>query len=215
MPWHLASSALPLKTSPLVPASPSSSVRINSAQDSSVERVERVCVPMEKKLYEAAKEGKVTSLMSLLQEDELILDRCMITSSFRDTTPLHVAAMLGHAEFSFELLRRKPELAGELDSRRSSALHLASARGYTEIVKALANINPQMCFVCDTEGRNPLHIAAIRGNVDVLKELVEAQPDAARARADRGETILHLCVQYFQVEALKLLMTGWENNGIH
>ena len=159
---------------------------------------------MERKLYDAAVEGNVISLLNLLQEDALLLDR-FITSHYSET-PLHVASMLGHVEFVDQVLIRKPELAKELDSRNSSPLHLATAKEYLDIVKRLLQVNPDMCLVCDIDGRNPLHIAAIKGHLDVLRELVHARPWAARMLMDEGETILHACVRYNQLEAMKLLV---------
>ncbi|KAF8027118.1 hypothetical protein BT93_E0135 [Corymbia citriodora subsp. variegata] len=159
---------------------------------------------MERRLYDAAAKGDVTSLLDLLKEDPLILDRCMVWSC--DETPLHVAAMLGHEEFVEEILERKPELAGELDSRKLSPLHLVTAKGYLGVVKKLLNINANMCYTRDKYGRNPLHIAAVKGRIDVLEELVQESPNAARHKMEHGETILHLCVKHNNLEALKLLL---------
>ncbi|KAL3844495.1 hypothetical protein ACJIZ3_001898 [Penstemon smallii] len=162
---------------------------------------------MEKELHEATIKGNVNTLFNLIQEDPLILDRNNIITTFLET-PLHIAAMLGHQEFSVQLLRQKPQLAKELDYRRSSPLHLASTNGHVEIVKALLQVNPDMCFAIDRDGMNPLHLAAMRGRIEVLKELLGAKPDAARALLPNqgNKTILHLCVEYFQLEALKLLL---------
>ncbi|KAJ0030247.1 hypothetical protein Pint_14360 [Pistacia integerrima] len=114
--------------------------------------------------------------------------------------------MLGHAEFVQEILGRKPELAGKLDSRKSSPLHLAASKGYLDIVKKLVSVNPEMCLACDRDGKNPVHIAVIKGHVSVLKELVKLRPDAARTSMERGETTLHACVRFDQLEAMKFLM---------
>ncbi|KAI6704043.1 hypothetical protein NL676_013179 [Syzygium grande] len=138
---------------------------------------------MERKLHKAAAEGDATSLVDLLKDDPLILDRCMVWSY--NETPLHIAAMLGHEKFVDEILDRKPELAGELDSQKFSPPAPRGSQRY---------------------GRNPLHIAAVKGRVDVLKELVRESPDAARKKMGHGETILHLCVMYNNLEALKLLV---------
>ncbi|KAK2644962.1 hypothetical protein Ddye_020157 [Dipteronia dyeriana] len=159
---------------------------------------------MERRIYEAAIEGSVIYLFNLLQEDALILDRLMVGCYAE--TPLHIASMLGHLDFVQELLIRKPELAGELDYRKSSPLHLAAAKGHVDIVKSLITVNPETCFVRDRDGRSPLHIAAIKGNVCVLKELLRVRPDTARILTDRGGTVLHLCVRYNQLEALKFLV---------
>ncbi|KAI9191204.1 hypothetical protein LWI28_005070 [Acer negundo] len=92
-----------------------------------------------------AVEGSVTTLLNLLQQDALILDR--FTVGCYPETPLHIASLLGHAEFVQEMLSRKPELAGELDSRKSSPLHLATAKGYLDIVKMLVSVKPETYFV--------------------------------------------------------------------
>ncbi|KAK9946228.1 hypothetical protein M0R45_011703 [Rubus argutus] len=155
-------------------------------------------------LYEAALEGNLTTLQELLSQDRLALDR-FIVDGFSET-PLHVAAMLGHLDFAKEVLRRKPELAQELDSKRRSPLHLASAKGCVGIVKELLMANPDMCLARDRDGRNPLHLAAMKGRVQVLRELVKEVPSAARATVDEGGTVLHLCVKHNELEALKVLV---------
>ncbi|KDO39712.1 hypothetical protein CISIN_1g041009mg [Citrus sinensis] len=152
--------------------------------------------------------GSVNTLLELRQQDPLIVERP--TVNCLSETPLHVAALLGHEDFAKEILRQKPRIAEELDSRKSSALHIASQKGYVGIVKALLQVIPDKCSDTDVDGRNPLHLAAMRGHIDVLEELARAKPDAASARLIWGETILHLCVKHNQLEALKFLL---ENMG--
>lgn len=155
-------------------------------------------------LYEAAHNGNVTTLLELLQQDVLILDR-LIVDGFTET-PLHVAAILGHDDFVKEILSRKPQLAKELDSQRSSPLHLAAAKGHVETVKALLVVGSDMCFARDRQGRNPVYLAAVKGRLHVLAELVRVAPKAARVSSGRGETVLHACVRHDQLEALRLLV---------
>ncbi|KAA8534802.1 hypothetical protein F0562_029756 [Nyssa sinensis] len=159
---------------------------------------------MEKRLSEAALKGSVDSLLELLQEDPLILDRIIV--SCISETPLHIASVLGHVDFVREILSRKPELASELDSDGSSPLHLASAKGHLKIVKELLLVDSEMCMVLNTGGRSALHVAAIKGRVEVLTQLVWDVPESTRVLTDRGETVLHLCVKYNRLEALKLLI---------
>ncbi|KAK8602135.1 hypothetical protein V6N13_058211 [Hibiscus sabdariffa] len=159
---------------------------------------------MKRRVYDAAVQGNKILLLDLLGEDAVLLDR-FITGRYPET-PLHVASMLGHLEFVDEVIARKPELAKELDSHKSSPLHLASAKGYLQVAKKLLQVDPDMCLVWDIDGRNPLHIAAMKGHLDLLKELVQARPWAARVVMEQGETILHACVRCNQLEALKLLV---------
>ncbi|OWM86540.1 hypothetical protein CDL15_Pgr015575 [Punica granatum] len=158
---------------------------------------------MENMLYEAAAEGDVSALQMLLRDDKLILDR-VLSRCFTET-PLHIAAMLGHREFVKEILSRKPEMAKELDFRKSSPLHLATARGHVEVVKLLLSENPEVCLFQDADGRNPCHVAVIKGHTQVLKEFVQAKPEAARVEIGGGN-ILHLCVKHNQLEALEYLL---------
>ncbi|XP_048495742.2 ankyrin repeat-containing protein ITN1 [Beta vulgaris subsp. vulgaris] len=152
----------------------------------------------ETRLYDAALGGDVPSLLELLRDDPLILDRCIIEKSCRFVqSPLHVATNHGHLEFIKEILCHKAELAEELDqSKRWSPLHIASAKGHLEILKELLAVNSSMCFVRDQDGRNVIHVAAMNGQIQVLGVLLRAKPQAARERTTDGETVLHLCVKH-------------------
>ncbi|TXG61835.1 hypothetical protein EZV62_013198 [Acer yangbiense] len=124
---------------------------------------------MERRIYEAAIEGSVVYLFQLLQEDALLLDRLMVGCYAE--TPLHIASMLGHLDSVQEILTRKPEPAGVLDSRKSSPLHLAAAKGYIDIVKSLISVNPETCFVSDRDGRNPLDNLTSNKNKTIQQHL--------------------------------------------
>ncbi|XP_062091103.1 ankyrin repeat-containing protein BDA1-like isoform X2 [Humulus lupulus] len=161
---------------------------------------------METMLLNAVNNGEVSTLEDLLQEDPLLLDRVLV-SCFTES-PLHVALMLGHLDLAWELLRRKPEMASELDSTGSSPLHLAAAKGHVEIVKELLAVDPEAWSVRNQDGRTPLHVAAFKGRVKVLSELVRVMPESVRALTDRGETAMHLCVVKNRLEGLRVLVEG-------
>ncbi|KAL3326569.1 hypothetical protein AABB24_037308 [Solanum stoloniferum] len=164
----------------------------------------------EKRLYEASVKGDVRILQELLEQDSLILDRLTLTCL--NETPLHIAALCGHIEFVRLILARNPQLASELDSRKSSALHIASAKGHLHIVKMLLLVNAELCLARDCDGGNPLHLAAIKGRVEVIKELIHVRPRAALGTMINGENVLHLCVKHNQLEVLKVLMEiGWDH----
>ncbi|KAK3040407.1 hypothetical protein RJ639_026812 [Escallonia herrerae] len=156
-------------------------------------------------LYDASYTGSVESLKKLMEEDRLTLARISVTNF--NETPLHVAAMLGHAAFAKALVGYQPNLVRELDSQGCSPLHLASANGYVEIVKLLLVKDSSVCHVRDEDGRTPLHLAVMKGRVDVINELVSAHKEVMRYTRDgSSETILHLCVKHNQLEALKRLV---------
>ncbi|XP_021740848.1 ankyrin repeat-containing protein BDA1-like [Chenopodium quinoa] len=161
-------------------------------------------------MYDAALKGDVPSLLNLLDEDPLILDRCNIQNSGRFMqSPLHVAANLGHINFIIEILCRKPALVEDLDhySKGPSPLHLASVKGHLEVVRHLLAVKPNLCFSRDQDGRNPIHVAAMCGQVHVLDVLLQAYSQAAWERTNNGDSVLHLCIKHRQPEALKFLST--------
>ncbi|KAI3921449.1 hypothetical protein MKW98_013383 [Papaver atlanticum] len=160
---------------------------------------------MERKLYEASMSGDVTTLMELLEEDPVLLNR--VTTSFEFENPLGIAAMCGHVEFAVRILRRKPELATQADQKGLRPLHLA-AQGYNvSMVKVLIEENPDVCSLTDQNGRTPLHLAAMRDGTEIMKILIQKQPKAIQMLSEyRSETILHLCVKHNCLDALKLLV---------
>ncbi|GMP94882.1 hypothetical protein CsSME_00044154 [Camellia sinensis var. sinensis] len=170
---------------------------------------------MEQRLHEAAMKGNVTLLHQILKDDPLVLDR--VNFGGFGWSPLHVAALRGHAEFVREVLGRNPDLADILDSSQRSPLHLASVKGHVEVVKVLISVDPDMCLTRDKDGKNPLHLAVMKGKVDVLKLLVQANSQAAEvvmdrefvnAKDEKGNTILHLAVANAHIEALDYLLTN-------
>lgn len=162
-------------------------------------------------LHDAAIKGSVPSLFQILAQNPHILTSSPPSSAFGDT-PLHVAALLGHLEFTKALLNQNPNLAEKPNSNGSTPLHLASAKGYVEIVKELVLVNPGVGFALDHDGRSPLHLAAMKGRVGVLTELVRVDQEAARVLTGGGETCLHLCVKYSRLEALKVLVECFKND---
>ena len=83
--------------------------------------MERKDEEREKKVYEASVTGSVSLLKQLMAEDALLLARAAITCF--NETPLHVAAMLGHLDFTKYLLTQKPDMTMAVDSR---GVHLST-----------------------------------------------------------------------------------------
>ncbi|PKI39300.1 hypothetical protein CRG98_040356 [Punica granatum] len=125
-------------------------------------------------LYDAATVGSVAALDDLLKQyGKVILHRVSLTS-FAES-PLHLAALMGHLNFSKRLLELRSELATEQDSEKCTPLHLAAANGHDQIVKELLKANGKACLIQDQEGRVPLHLAAMRGQIPVVRELLKSK----------------------------------------
>ncbi|PHT60620.1 hypothetical protein CQW23_02983 [Capsicum baccatum] len=159
---------------------------------------------MEGRLREAAQKGDVHHLRSLIDEVPFLLRTVSLAGTIE--TPLHVACLSGHLEFSKEIIHLRPEFARELNQDGFSPLHIASANGDIEIVKELLNDDHNLYLLKGKERRTPLHYAVIKGREYVMKELLVASPDSAEEVTARGETILHLAVKNHQFEAFKVLL---------
>lgn len=161
---------------------------------------------MDKSLFDATLEGDVLSLKTLIQEDPLILERSISLTPYHES-PLHVAVLRGHIEFTRAVLSHNPKLAAESDSVGRLPLHVASGKGHVEIVRELLRVGPSdACLARDKDGRIPLHVAVAKGGrVEVVTELTRACPESTRLRVERGESVLHLCVEHNNLEALKVL----------
>ena len=91
------------------------------------------------RLEEASHAGDVNVLKELLNQDKLLRDKVIVRTSVIDN-PLHIASMLGHADFVREIIYHKPEIAKELNSQGLSPLHLAAGHGHVTVVKELLKV---------------------------------------------------------------------------
>ncbi|RXH82246.1 hypothetical protein DVH24_036587 [Malus domestica] len=169
---------------------------------------------VEDEVYEASRTGGVEYLNRLIKKDPDILRRISLQTG-KTGTPLHVSALLGHAEFTKALCTNNPKLAEREDANGRTPLHLASAEGHKETVEALLSVYADACLRCDENGRIPLHYAAMRGEVEVLQKLIDKNPESIYVKvANRlKETVLHLCIKHNQLECLKLLVGRDNSNG--
>ncbi|KAJ6384541.1 hypothetical protein OIU78_027779 [Salix suchowensis] len=156
---------------------------------------------MDPRLFNAAFTGDVNVLLGLIQEDPLILHTVTVTTS---NTPLHVAALLGHAEFAMVAMQNHPGLADELDQQGFSPIHLASAKGHWEIVRGMLVRRPDLAFIKDEDGKNPLHTAATKGRSQVLREVFSIE--SAQELTPKGENVFHVAVKHNQFKALETLI---------
>jgi hypothetical protein len=100
-------------------------------------------------LYEASRNGCLSTWKTLIPKDARIFNRVSFTS-FSETL-LHLSALHGHFEFSRVLISKKPTLANEVNLLGRTPLPLASAEGHTEIVKALLQANKNICTAVDQD----------------------------------------------------------------
>ncbi|KAJ4820803.1 Ankyrin repeat-containing protein [Rhynchospora pubera] len=152
-----------------------------------------------KRLGKASRDGNINELKQLMNEDPTLLDSFdhdVLVREARDN-PLHIAASYGHVDFTIEVLRLKPQLAGMPNKEGRLPLHFAAARGHVEVVKLFVNQQDAQKFSHYSEskyGYMPVHIAAINGKHTIVKMLVERCRDLSDKTTYRKETLIHLAV---------------------
>ncbi|KAJ3682361.1 hypothetical protein LUZ60_014934 [Juncus effusus] len=159
------------------------------------------------RLDKAGRDGDVKSLRRLLEEDECLLEKMSATTSITDN-PLHIAALMGHAAFTAEIISMKPELTKQTNGQGLTALHLAAARGHLLVVKELLKVGSELCLMREEKrGLVPLHLAVINGRTLVVKELLETCRASLIEVTHGGETVLHLAVKSDSLEVLGFLIS--------
>ncbi|TXG47327.1 hypothetical protein EZV62_026621 [Acer yangbiense] len=155
------------------------------------------------RLYDAVANENGNSLVDLLREDFLVLERVL---SGCVETPLHVSAIFWHIGFVREIVKRKSKLAELVDSRGSLPLHLAATRGHIQVAKFLIFAYVEGCVHKDIDGRNLIHIVAMNGYTNVIQEILQIRLVSAKILTGSEGTILHLYTKFNQYESFKLLV---------
>ncbi len=157
-------------------------------------------------IHDAAREGDLATVQSLLTKNRhLALDRDKSGKS-----PLHYAALYGHANIAELLLSKGAKIDG-MDHQGMTPLHLAAMAGQTLMAQFLiahsADVNAKA-----RSDWTPLHIAALWGKRDVAELLIAGKADIA-ARDSDGRTPLHLAAWKGRTGMLDLLIKSQADIG--
>jgi ankyrin repeat protein len=129
---------------------------------------------MDESLKDAAQQGNIDALYSLIRRDAYVLDT--IDKIPFVETPLHIAASAGHTQFAMEIMRLKPTFARKLNQDGFSPMHLALQNNQTQVVLLLLDVDEDLVRVQGREGVTPLHYVAEIGNIHLLAEFLKACP---------------------------------------
>ncbi|KAH7576186.1 hypothetical protein JRO89_XS01G0008900 [Xanthoceras sorbifolium] len=154
-------------------------------------------------LEAAARNGDVTLLLTLLQQNPDLLQDCTVLSR---ENPIHIASKYGHQAFVMELLSKKPSFARELNKYGYSPMHLAAASGHEQVVLELLKADHDSCLMKDRNGWTPLHWATYRARKVIVNLLLSASQESASVLTYRGESFLHLAVKYNQCQHFDVLV---------
>ncbi|XP_059444292.1 uncharacterized protein LOC132176176 [Corylus avellana] len=159
---------------------------------------------MDRSLRDAAQEGSIDALHSLVRGDPYILDT--IDKIPFVETPLHIAASAGHTQFAMEIVRLKPSLAWKLNQDSFSPMHLALQNNQTHVVCRLLDADKDLVRVQGKEGATPLHHVAQTGNLYLLAEFRKVCPMSIKDVTIRGETALHFALNNTKLDAFEFLI---------
>lgn len=151
--------------------------------------------------------GDIDAFYTLIREDLKLLDHIDELPFF--DTPLHIAASVGHIQFSLEIMGLKPSFARKPNRDGFSPIELALQNGHSEMVHQLLHVDQDLVRVRGKGNMTPLHHVA-KGNdqLDLLNEFISICPDSITDLTAQNETALHIALKNDKIESFKALV-GW------
>jgi len=160
--------------------------------------------PMDRRLREAILKGEVPAFLTLIQEDEHIIDQTIPGSS---SNILHIVSRFGHVELAKEIVRLRPELMFEENEKMETPLHEACREGKMEMVRLLVETDPWLVYKVNQDNGSALTVACERGKLDVVDYLLSF-PGLLMLELDGFTTSLHAAAsgghtgKYYTLQAL-------------
>ncbi|HEY4029413.1 MAG TPA: ankyrin repeat domain-containing protein [Caulobacteraceae bacterium] len=150
-------------------------------------------------LHKAAEDGDLAMALSLLKDDPYLVGS---REDYR-LTPLHRAAMAGHADVAEALLARSAAVDAR-DYGGGTALHGAAAHGRSEAAAVLLARGADPNLV-NEEGHSPLHLAARGGHEAAAAVLLDKGADP-NLRGEFIGTPLHEAAERGHLGMVRLLL---------
>lgn len=145
---------------------------------------------MDRRLRESVTRGDVQALRELIRLDENLMKQSSLGS--QSNTILHLAAMLGHVDYTAEVVAAWPEMAAAENAELETPLHQASRQGHLEIVKLLLDTDPWLAYKLNSRNESVFFAACQRGRLLVAKHLAESFPALLMLELDMELTSLHV-----------------------
>jgi ankyrin repeat protein len=172
------------------------------------EAAEQTLTEADKKLLNAAKEGKLQEAKDALNDGANV-----IAADKHGGTPLHGAIVMGHKEVADMLIEKGADMNAKDKNGRTPLQYAADEKllkaaeeGKLQEVKDSLNDGARVDAV-DEYGRTPLYWAAEKGHKEVVKMLIE-RGNKVDAADKNGMTPLHWAAQNGHKEIAGMLIAG-------
>ncbi|KAL5972796.1 hypothetical protein ACLOJK_039602 [Asimina triloba] len=163
---------------------------------------------MDPKLHEAARRGSVLLLRAISDEDTEIL----YSVAPQANNSLHIAARIGHAEFTKEILSRCGAHLMQVNYSGDTPLHCAARTGRLHVIDILLNWlrmedkNMSLIRITNKEGNTALHEALRNRHGIVAMKMLEFEWKLACLVNGAGESPLHIAARGELVEVVETIL---------
>ncbi|KAF2304440.1 hypothetical protein GH714_031485 [Hevea brasiliensis] len=158
---------------------------------------------MDRRLQETILRGDIPTFLSLIRENENIIDKTITTWS--SNTILHLAARFGPLELAKEILKLKPEMVSEVNEKSETPLFEACREGRTDMVMLLVESDPWVVYKVNQDNETALFAACERGKLDVVNCLLNFQ-HLLMLEVDGLTTSLHVAALGGHTEIVKEIL---------
>ncbi|KAJ9168305.1 hypothetical protein P3X46_019848 [Hevea brasiliensis] len=158
---------------------------------------------MDRRLQETILRGDIPTFLSLIRENENIIDKTI--TAWSSNTILHLAARFGPLELAKEILKLKPEMVSEVNEKSETPLFEACREGRTDMVMLLVESDPWVVYKVNQDNETALFAACERGKLDVVNCLLNFQ-HLLMLEVDGLTTSLHVAALGGHTEIVKEIL---------
>ncbi|KAI4329220.1 hypothetical protein L6164_021507 [Bauhinia variegata] len=159
---------------------------------------------MDPQFFEAIITNDTSTVLSLVQEDEGILQQ-RTEDCF--SSALHLACKYGHIEMVSEIIRLYPDMVAAENKKLETPFHEACRQDNTHVLKLLLEVNPSAALKPDSSGKTALSVACSHGHLDMVNFLLKKLPVmGASGEPGFDQTCIHVAASRGHTDVVRELL---------